>query len=88
LTEIKSDEGPLGIVVNGMNVQEARSEAKNMSPHYTTISALIFAIVAAAHLLRLFRRWKVQVGPMSVPMPVSWVGLVVSALLAVWGFQN
>jgi len=59
-----------------------------MSHYYAIISALIFAIVAAAHLVRLFRRWTVQVGPLSVSMSVSWAGLVISALLAVWGFQQ
>jgi len=64
------------------------TQEKLMSHYYAIISALIFAIVAAAHLVRLFRRWTVQVGPLSVPMSVSWAGLVVSALLAVWGFQQ
>ena len=59
-----------------------------MSHYYAIISALIFAVVAAAHFVRLFRGWAVQVGPLSVPMSVSWVGLVISALLAVWGFQQ
>jgi hypothetical protein len=59
-----------------------------MSHYYTTISALIFAIVAVVHLVRLFRRWEVQIGSLSVPMSVSWIGFVISALLALWGFQQ
>jgi hypothetical protein len=30
----------------------------------------------------------VQIGPHSVSMTVSWVGLVVAALLAIWGFSQ
>jgi hypothetical protein len=29
--------------------------------------------------------WDVQVGGMGIAMGVSWVALIVSALLAVWG---
>jgi hypothetical protein len=50
-----------------------------MSTYYALVSALIFAVVAAAHLLRLVNRWAVQVGPYSVPMSVSWIGLVIAA---------
>jgi hypothetical protein len=32
-------------------------------------------------------RWTVQIGPHSVSMTVSWIGLVVAALLAIWGFS-
>jgi hypothetical protein len=30
----------------------------------------------------------VQLGPYSVPMSVSWAGLVISALLSIWGFMQ
>jgi len=45
-----------------------------MSIYYALVSSLIFAAVAAAHLVRLLNRWAVQVGPYSVPMSVSWIG--------------
>jgi hypothetical protein len=53
---------------------------------YSVITALIFAVVAIVHFVRLVKGWSVQIGPHSVPMSVSWVGLFVSALIAVWGF--
>ena len=59
-----------------------------MSHYYAIISASIFAIVAIVHLVRLIRGWKVQIGPRSIPMAASWVGLIISALLALWGFQQ
>jgi len=59
-----------------------------MSTYYALVSSLIFAVVAAAHLLRLVTRWTVQVGPYSVPMSVSWIGLVIAALIAAWGFAQ
>ena len=59
---------------------------KDMFHYYAAVSTFVFAIVALAHLARLFKRWKVQIGSLSVPMSVSWIGLVVAALLAFWGF--
>ena len=59
-----------------------------MSGSYLAISALIFAVVAFAHLARLLKGWPVQIGTHAVPMFVSWFGLAVSALLAIWGFTQ
>jgi len=56
-----------------------------MSTSYAIVSALIFALVAIMHVVRLVNRWTVQIGPYNVSMNVSWVALVVAALLAIWG---
>jgi hypothetical protein len=58
-----------------------------MSNYYTTVTALIFTMVAFAHLVRIIKRWAVQIGPLSVSMSVSWVGLVIASLIAIWGFM-
>jgi hypothetical protein len=55
---------------------------------YAIVSALIFAVVAVGHAIRLVNRWAVQIGPYSVPMSVSWIGLVIAALISVWGFTQ
>jgi hypothetical protein len=52
--------------------------------YYTAVSAFIFLLVAVRHLVRLFKQWAVQIGPFSVSMALSWLGLVVAALLAIW----
>ena len=54
---------------------------------YALITALIFTLVAILHGWRIFKGWTVQIGPHSVSMTVSWVGLIVAALLAIWGFS-
>jgi hypothetical protein len=59
-----------------------------MSHYYALASASIFALVALAHLMRLVKRWAVQVGSLFVPMFISWLGLFVSALIAIWGFSQ
>lgn len=52
---------------------------------YIVVSAIIFALVAIAHLMRIAQGWQVQVGEMGVAMSVSWVALGLSVVLAVWG---
>jgi hypothetical protein len=59
-----------------------------MSNAYTTVSALIFALVAIGHLVRIIKQWTVLIGSTSIPMSVSWVGLIIAALLAIWGFYQ
>jgi hypothetical protein len=54
---------------------------------YAFITAIIFSIVAIMHSWRIYNRWPVTIGPHSVSMNVSWAGLVVAALLAIWGFS-
>jgi len=56
-----------------------------MSKSYVAISAIIFALVAIGHVVRLVQGWDVQIGDMGIAMSVSWIALVVSAALAVWG---
>ena len=51
-----------------------------MSNSYAIVSALIFAVVAIMHVVRLINQWPVAIGPYNVSMNVSWVALVVAAL--------
>ena len=54
---------------------------------YVAVTAVLFAFVAILHGWRIFKGWTVQIGPHSVSMTVSWIGLVVAILLAIWGFS-
>ena len=67
---------------------DAHRGENEMSNAYAAVSALIFAVVAIAHVVRLVNRWTVAIGPYNVSMNVSWVALVVSALIAIWGFMQ
>jgi hypothetical protein len=59
-----------------------------MSNAYAAVSALLFAILAVMHLVRIVNRWSVVIGPNNISMNVSWMAFVVSALLAGWGFAQ
>ena len=56
-----------------------------MGKSYIAISAIIFALVAIVHLVRIVQGWQVQLGDTGVAMSVPWVALIVSAALAAWG---
>jgi hypothetical protein len=53
-----------------------------MKKPFTVVAAIIFAVVALVHLLRLMYGWVVNVAGGSVPMWASVVGLVIAGVLA------
>lgn len=54
---------------------------------YCFISGALFSIVAFAHLARLVFGWEIYVDNTMVPMWVSWAGLVIPGLFALWAFM-
>ncbi len=55
---------------------------------FTTIGAVVFALVAIAHLLRLIFNWVVTIDGITVPYWVSILGLLIPAILAVMLFRE
>jgi len=54
-----------------------------MSKPFTTIGAIIFLVVAAAHAYRIYSGFTVVVGDHDIPMMVSWIGAAITALLGI-----
>ncbi len=48
------------------------------------VAALIFAIFAIGHSVRLFKHAKVMVATHQIPLEVSWVALIIAAVLSIW----
>jgi Flp pilus assembly protein TadB len=48
------------------------------------IASVIFAIIAIGHAVRLFKHAKVMVATHVIPIEVSWVALIIAALLSIW----
>jgi len=59
-----------------------------MSKPFTLIAALIFALMALLHLYRLFTNFQVILGSHTIPMWVSYVGLIIPGLLAVMLYRE
>src|SRR5262249_14923945 len=54
---------------------------------FSIVAGVIFAAVALFHLVRIYIDWPVMIGGWSVPMWVSWIGLVVAGGLAFFGLK-
>jgi hypothetical protein len=55
---------------------------------YNTVTAALFLIVAAVHLLRIVFGWPAEIGGVGIPMWASWLALVVTGALAYFGFRH
>ena len=53
---------------------------------YLGTSAVIFGIVGTIHLIRAINSWPFVIGPVTLPIAVSWIGFLVAASLCVLGF--
>jgi hypothetical protein len=54
---------------------------------FNLLAGVIFAVVAFLHLLRLYLGWSAVLGDWTVPMWVSWFGLVIPGGLAYFGIS-
>jgi hypothetical protein len=48
------------------------------------VASIIFGIFAIGHLIRLINQIPVQVGSHPISMSVSWIALIVAAILCIW----
>jgi len=48
------------------------------------VASVIIGIFAIAHLVRLINQAQVTVGTHTIPMGLSWVALIVAAILCIW----
>jgi len=48
------------------------------------VASIFFVIFAIGHLVRLLKQAQVTVGTLTIPMGVSWVALIIAAILCVW----
>jgi hypothetical protein len=48
------------------------------------VASILFALFAIGHLLRLLKQAQVTVGTLTIPMGVSWIALIVAAVLCIW----
>ena len=53
---------------------------------YIIISGTFFGLVALLHLARLVFGWQILIEGWSIPLWLSWGGLVAAGVLAVWAF--
>jgi hypothetical protein len=54
---------------------------------FSITAGVIFALMALIHVARIYFGWPIVVAGQSIPMWVSWVGLVVAGGLAYFGLR-
>jgi hypothetical protein len=50
------------------------------------VAGIVFTLVAICHLLRIMYHWQATIAGHNIPMSVSLIGLIVTAILALWMF--
>lgn len=53
-----------------------------------TVTATFLAIVSIVHLIRAILQWKVMVNTVEIPVWASIVACIVTAVLALWLWQE
>ena len=48
------------------------------------VASIFFGLFAIGHILRLIKQAQVTVGTLTIPMGVSWVALIIAAILCIW----
>jgi hypothetical protein len=48
------------------------------------VASAIFALFAVAHVVRLVKQAQVTVGTHQIPMSLSFVALIIAAILSIW----
>ena len=54
---------------------------------FSVVAGAIFALVALLHLVRIYMGWPVVIGSWTVPIWVSWIGLVVAGAPSYLGLR-
>ncbi len=60
---------------------------KDKSQGYLIASGVIFGLVAILHLARAANGWAFEIGPMTLPVSVSWIAFVVAGSLSLWAIR-
>ena len=72
----------LGLVASSDSSPPSRDRSVAVKP-FTTIAVALLALIAIAHLLRLFAGWEVTVSGFTVPVWFSLPGFIIAGGLAV-----
>jgi hypothetical protein len=59
-----------------------------MNRQYARISALLFGAVALLQLVRVINGWSVAINGFAVQVWASWIIIVVTGALCVWGWRT
>jgi hypothetical protein len=73
-----------GRIIAGKSPRNLDNRLMNSPKTGLRVASILFGIFAIGHLLRLINQAQVTVGTLTIPMDVSWIALIVAAILCVW----
>ncbi len=59
-----------------------------MNTSYSTVSAILFGLVALLHLFRAILGWEVLIGDYMLPVVRSWIVFGIAICFAAWGIRG
>ena len=54
---------------------------------YNMVTAVLFAIIAVLHLVRIIFGWPARIGGLDIPLWESWLAVIITGGLAYFGFR-
>ena len=75
-------------LLSGLLGERRKRQSRLNRKTYMTVTATLFLVVAIIHLLRIIFGWSVEIGGLSIPFWVSWLGVLVAGALAYLGFTQ
>jgi hypothetical protein len=54
---------------------------------YLLVSGVLFGVIALVHAARLALGWPAQVADWTVPLWISWIGLLAPGALCIWALR-
>jgi hypothetical protein len=58
-----------------------------ISKAYLLTSAVIFALVAISHFIRLVNHWSIAIGTVTFPFWGSWLAVICASALSIWAVR-
>lgn len=53
-----------------------------------TVAAVLFSVIAALHLWRSIAGWPAVINNVTIPLPLSWLAVIVAGGMAVWLWKS
>lgn len=54
---------------------------------YLKITTFVFAIIGILHAVRLYKKWGVFIGDISIPLSLSWLAIFVALCMFLMGLM-
>ncbi len=61
--------------------------SRGTAQSYLVISTAVFGFIAIVQAVRAINGWTLVLGPVTIPISVSWLGFAIAGALCVWAIR-